>query len=47
MSSSRRVMTGLDNVAIKLFITGNIKFSLIINKPILLFPFKKAILSEM
>jgi hypothetical protein len=43
MSSGRGVMTGLDNVTTELFIIRNIEFSLVINKSILLFPFKKAV----
>jgi hypothetical protein len=43
MSSGRRVMTRLDNVAIELFIVRNIEFSLVIDESVLLFPFKKAI----
>jgi hypothetical protein len=43
ISSSRGVMTGFDNVAIELFIVKNIEFSLIIDKSVLLFPFKKTV----
>jgi hypothetical protein len=43
ISSGRRVMTGLDNVAMELFIVRNIEFSLVINESILFFPFKKAV----
>jgi hypothetical protein len=43
MSSGRRVITGLDDVTIELFIISNIEFSLIIDESVLLFPFKKAI----
>jgi hypothetical protein len=43
MSSSRGVMTGLDNVATKLFIVRNVEFSLIINESVLLFPFKETV----
>jgi hypothetical protein len=43
ISSSRGVMTELDNVATELFIIRNIEFFFVINKSILLFPFKKAI----
>jgi hypothetical protein len=43
MSSSRGVMAGLDNVTTELFIIRDIEFSLVIDKSILLFLFKKAI----
>jgi hypothetical protein len=43
MFSSREVMTELDNIATKLFIVGNIDLFLVINEPVLLFPFKEAI----
>jgi hypothetical protein len=43
MSSSRGVMTGLDNVATKLFIVKNVEFSFVINESILLFPFKETV----
>jgi hypothetical protein len=43
MSNSRRVMTELDNIATELFIIINIEISLIVNKSVLLFPFKEAI----
>jgi hypothetical protein len=42
MFSSRGVMIGFDNIAMELFIVEDIELSLIINKSILLFPFKKA-----
>jgi hypothetical protein len=43
MSSSRGIMAGLDDIAMKLFIVGDIEFSLVINKSVLLFPFKEAV----
>jgi hypothetical protein len=43
MSSGRGVMTGPDDVATELFIIGDIEFSLVIDKSVLLFPFKKAV----
>jgi hypothetical protein len=43
MSSGRRVMAELDNVATELFIVRDIEFSLVVNKSVLLFPFKKTI----
>jgi hypothetical protein len=43
MSGGRGVMTGLDDVATELFIVGDIEFSLIIDKSVLLFPFKEAV----
>jgi hypothetical protein len=43
MSSSRRVMTGPDDVTMELFIIRNIEFSLVIDKSVLLFLFKEAI----
>jgi hypothetical protein len=43
MSSSRGVITGLDNVAMELFIFRDIEFSLVIDESVLLFPFKKAV----
>jgi hypothetical protein len=43
MSSGRRVMTELDNVATKLFIIRDIEFSLVIDESVLLFPFKEAV----
>jgi hypothetical protein len=43
MSSSKRVITELDDVATELFIVRDIEFSLIINKSILLFLFKEII----
>jgi hypothetical protein len=47
MSSSRRVIIGLDNIAIELFIVRNIEFSLVINESILFFLFKEAINESM
>jgi hypothetical protein len=43
MSSSRGVMTELDDIAAELFIVRNIVFSFVINEPILFLPFKEAI----
>jgi hypothetical protein len=43
ISSGRGVMTGLDNIATKLFIIRNIEFSLIVNKSVLLLQFKRAV----
>jgi hypothetical protein len=43
MFSSGGVITGLDNIATELFVIGNIEFSLVMNKSILLFSFKKAV----
>jgi hypothetical protein len=43
VSSSRGVMTGLDDVATELFIVRDIEFSLIIDEPVLLFPLKEAV----
>jgi hypothetical protein len=43
MSSSRRVMTELDNIAVELFIIRDIEFSLVIDESVLFFPFKEAI----
>jgi hypothetical protein len=38
MFSSRGVMTEFDDVAVELFIVGNVEFFLVINKSMLLFP---------
>jgi hypothetical protein len=43
MSSSRRVMTGLDNVTMEFFIVTDIEFSLVIDESVLLFSFKEAV----
>jgi hypothetical protein len=43
ISSGRRVMTELDDVTTELFIIKDIEFSLVINKSILLFPFKETV----
>jgi hypothetical protein len=43
MSSGRGVMTELDDVATELFIVRDIEFSLVIDKSVLLFPFKETI----
>jgi hypothetical protein len=43
ISSSRGVMTGLDNVTMELFVIRDIEFSLVVNKSILFFPFKEAV----
>jgi hypothetical protein len=43
MSSGRGVMAGLDNVATELFMVRDIEFSLVIDKSVLLFPFKEAV----
>jgi hypothetical protein len=47
MSSGRGVMTGLDDVATKLFIVRDIEFSLVIDESILFFPFKEAVNESM
>jgi hypothetical protein len=41
ISSGRGVMTGLDNIATKLFIIRNIEFSLIVNKSTRSFGFER------
>jgi hypothetical protein len=41
--SSRGVVTGLDDITMKLFIIRDIEFFLVINKSMLFFPFKEAI----
>jgi hypothetical protein len=43
MSNGRGVMAGLNNIPTKLFIIHDIEFSLVIDKSILLFPFKEAV----
>jgi hypothetical protein len=43
MSSGRGVMIGLDNIAMELFIVRDVEFSLVIDKSVLLFPFKETI----
>jgi hypothetical protein len=43
ISSSKRVMIGLDDIATELFIVRNVEFSLVINESVLLFLFKEAI----
>jgi hypothetical protein len=43
ISSGRRVMAGLDDIAVELFIVRDIEFSFVINESILFFPFKEAI----
>jgi hypothetical protein len=47
ISSSRGVMTGFDDVATEFFIIEDIEFSFVINKSVLLFPFKEAIQKSM
>jgi hypothetical protein len=47
MSSGREIMAGLDNIATKLFIVGNIEFSLVINESVLFFPLKEAVKESM
>jgi hypothetical protein len=43
MSSGGRVMIGFDNIAMELFIVRDVEFSLVIDEPVLYFPFKEAV----